>query len=594
MGIIGWIDNARDLRREQPVLHALADLLSPTPGTDGLTRAGRNAVFARRGASTGYADWRHPEHPDPDLVLLLDGHLTNRDRLEDQLYQRPRPLTSDAEILLHAHRRWGAALVDHIDGAFTIVIWDQRARQLLLIRDPLGARTLYYLPRPDGMLFASQATALLGHPDLQRTVDADGLNELLTLGPVRTPGHGVIRGVHELLPGQLLRATPRGIRRHLYRPLDSSEIDTDLPGATASLRKTLTEKIAPLRRRPAAAVLMSGGIASTAAALFSTLGLNGDRPTGYSLTTDPAHELSKQTETGLLAAAYTARRRQMRCHVVCASMDWLHAAAEASRRAADFPGPVNLDAALLGLLRHAAAKGHTSVVTGHGARAVFGGYRWLHDQTDLTRDDFPWRPRGLAPGDLLNDDTRSHLLPDAYRKLRFHHAIADLANTGAGDAIAGRRRVMAQLTLTHFLPNLLVRWGQLAGAAGITMRTPFADWGLAQYLWTLPFAVRHPLGVPDGLLRVAVSGALPAMMTPLPGTPPTCAQLPPQWVQTRQEQMRGILADPGAPLHPLLDHKRIQHLLLRPTTVPAHDWHTTVAYLVEVNAWLSRHRITPV
>jgi asparagine synthase (glutamine-hydrolysing) len=592
MGIIGWIDNGRDLRHEQPVLRAVAAALSPTPGADGLTQAGRHAAFARRGASTGYADWRHPEHPDPDLVLLLDGHLTNRDQLEDQLYQRPRPLTSDAEVLLHAYRRWGAALVDRIDGAFTIVIWDERARQLLLIRDPLGARTLYYLPRPDGMLFASQATALLEHPDVKPTVDADGLNELLTLGPVRTPGHGVIRGVHELLPGHLLQATPSGIRRHQYRTLETSEIDTDLPGAVRFLRTTLTQRTAPLRRRPAGAVLMSGGIASTVAALFTTSGRNGDRPTGYSLTLDPPHELSRKTEAGFLAAAYTAWRLRMKYQIFCASGDSLHSAAEANRRAADFPGPANLDAPLCALLRKAAAKNHTSVVTGHGANAIFGGYRWLQDKTALTRDDFPWRPRGLTLVDLLNDDTRRHLLPNIYRKQRFDDAIAGLPDTYARDAIAGQRRVVALLTLTHFLPNLLVRLDQLAGAAGITVHTPFAEWDLTRYLWTLPHAVKHLFGVPNGLLRAAVTGVLPAKMTLLPGAPLPGAHLLPDWAQTQQDHLRGIHSDPDSPLYPLLDRERVQQLLQQPPTTLARDWHTTVAYLIEVNDWLSRHHIT--
>jgi asparagine synthase (glutamine-hydrolysing) len=592
MGIIGWIDNVRDLRHEQPALHAVAAALNPTPGNDGVTRVGRRAAFARRGAGTGYADWRHPERPDPDLVLLLDGHLTDRERLEEQLYQRSRPLTSDAEILLHAYRRWGVALVDHIEGAYTIVIWDERARHLLLIRDPLGAKTLYFHPRPDGMLFSSQATALLEHPEVKRTVDADGLNELLTLGPVRTPGHGVICGVHELLPGELLRATRSDIRRHQYRTVESGEIDTDLPGAVAFLRMTLTKKTASLRRRPAGAVLMSGGIASTAAALFTTSELNGDRPTGYSLTMDAPRELSKEMTADFLAAAYTARRLQMQYHVVSAARNSLRAEAEASRRATDFPGPSNLDAPLFSLLRTAAVDNHTSVVTGHGARAMFGGYRWLHDKTDLTRDDFPWRPRGLAPVDLLNDDTRCHLLPAAYRKLRFDDAIAGLANTGGGDVLASRRRAMALLTLTHFLPNLLVRLDQLAGAAGITVHTPLADWDLARYLQTVPLAVRHPSGVLNGLLRLAVTGALPVMMTLLPGTPLIGTQLPPGWAQTQRDQLRDILSDRGSPLYPLLDHQRVQQLLEHPPIGRPRDWHTTVAYLIEVNDWLSRHRIT--
>ncbi|WIM99979.1 asparagine synthase-related protein [Actinoplanes oblitus] len=411
MGIIGWIDIARDLREHQPTLHAMAAALGPA--TDALTQLSRHAALARRGPVTSYADWRHGGRPDFDLMLLIDGHLTNRIRLEEQLYQR----ASDAEVLLHAYRQWGAGLADRIDGTYTIAIWDNLARQLLLIRDPLSTRTLYWYRQPNGLLFASTATALLAHPQAPAVVDAGGLNEWLTLGPARTPGHGVIRDVRELLPGQLLRATPAGIRLHRYGQLQADQHGQDLDGTVHQLRQAIADKTTILRKRPAGAVLLSG-IASAAAAAITNKP-SPDRPSACSLTLTEPGSQPHGVGADITAAARTAAHLNMPYTIIAAGADRLLDAAAQAREALDFPGPANLDAPLTALLRHAAHRGHTSIVSGIGADAVFGGYRWLHGPEALAHDEFPWLPSGLTATDLLTDDVRWHLIPGAYRKMRF-------------------------------------------------------------------------------------------------------------------------------------------------------------------------------
>jgi asparagine synthase (glutamine-hydrolysing) len=588
MGITGWTDTARDLRDQQKILRALADALAPA--SDGLAHASRHAALARRGPTSGYADWRHPERRDPDLMLLIDGHLTNRIRLEEQLYQRARPLSSDAEVLLHAYRQWGAALVDRIDGTYTIAIWDNQARQLLLIRDPLGSKTLYWMPQPHGLLFASTATALLAHPEVSAVVDADGLNELLTLGPTRTPGHGVIRDVRELLPGQLLRATPAGIRLHRYWQLQADEYGQDLDGTAHSLRQALADKTLPLRQRPAGAVLLSGGIASAVAAAFHSRP-DANRGSGYSLTLAEPGDQPPGVGADITAAARTAAHLGMDYTIITAGTDRLLDAAASARLALDFPGPVNLDAPLMAALCHVASHGHTSVVCGLGTDAVLGGYRWLHDPASLAHDEFPWLPSGLAATDLLNDDARWHLIPGGYSTMRFQQAVDDIPATD-DDVIARRRRIMHHLAITQYLPAQLVRLDQLAAAAGITVHTPAADWLLAQMLWNTPWSVRHLLGIPNGLLRHATADLLPPAVSWLPQRPFPGAHLLPAWEKTQRERLHAIVTDPSAPLRGLLHRRRVEHLLTAATTTPVRDWHTTVSYLIETNAWLARHHIT--
>lgn len=212
MGIVGWIHHHdRDLRDERATLNALGRAIAIGPRSPVKVHVTRRAGFVHHGCDTGYADWRSLERPEPDQVVMLDAALTNRRRVEEELYGRPRPLIGDAELLLHAYRHWGEQMADRLDGSFAIAIWDHLLRQLLLIRDALGAKTLFYHPDTAEVLVSSRATALLTHPAVRAVVDADGLNELLVMGAARTPGHGVLHGVREVLPGQIVRITPERV-----------------------------------------------------------------------------------------------------------------------------------------------------------------------------------------------------------------------------------------------------------------------------------------------------------------------------------------------------------------------------------------------
>lgn len=590
MAITGWIHPTRDLRDERPVVNAMAVALTAGALRRDVVRLARRAAFAHLGSTGGYADWRHAERPDPDLAVAIDGWLTNRGHLDEQLYGRPRPLSVDAEVLLHAYRAWGAGLVDRIDGAYAIAIWDNLTRQLLLIRDPLGAKALFYSLADGGMVFATRATALLAHPEVRPVIEADGLNEMLTVGPVRTPGHGVLHKVAEVQPAELIQAGPGGLRRRRYWYLEADDPRHDADTAAEVVRRALAETTAAHRTRPASAVLLSGGVASAAAAVY-TAGTRGHRPAAWTLAlTDPG-ALPADASADVDVAGRTAEHLCLRHTVLTLGTDTLLDTARAAHEALDFPGEAGADAILIAGLQRIAAAGATSVVTGDGADAVFGGYRWLHDPLTLATDDFPWPGVG-DPAELLNADARRRLMPGVYRRHRYEEATLGVPHLAGADALGRRRRTMAYLTLTRYLPHLLTHLGQLADAAGVTLRTPFADWLLAAYLFNTPTGLRHLLGIPNGLLRHAVAGLLPAEATWLRPRQFPSADLLAGWRQSRTDQLRDVLDDREAPLRPLLDRDRVSDLLARPAGPVNDRAAATVAYLVDVNAWLQRHHIS--
>lgn len=591
MAITGWAHYARDLRDERPTINAMAIALDPATLRTDVVRLARSAAFAHRGHRAWYADWRHPERPDPDLAVVVDGQLSNRRRVEEELYQRARPLSTDAEVLLHAYRAWGANLVDRIDGSYAIALWNNQTREMLLIRDPLGSSTLFYTLADGGVLFASRATALLAHPDIKPVVDSDGLNELLALGPVRTPGHAVIRGVAEVLPGELVRVTPSGVRRHRYWHLVAADHGQDLDTTVQFIRRALADNTAPLRAQRPGAVLLSGGVASAAASVFSN-GLSGHRPVGWTVTLAGPNTKPGGIGADLEQATRAAVHLRLRHRVLTIDADALIDAAADARRFLDFPGESSLDAPLFAVLRHAAAAGATSVVTGDGADAVFGGYRWLRHPDSLVRDDFPWQPTGVVPTDLLNAGARLHLVPGGYRKQRYDEAVQSVPQLAGADVIARRHRTMAYLTLTQYLPTRLTRLGQLAAGARLTAHTPFADWMLAHYLFNMPVHRRDLLGVPNGLLRHTVADLLPPTVTWLRPRPFPAAHLLSAWRMSQHARLHGIVTDPNAPLHPLLDQRRVDELLDEPMPFMTREANTAIAYLIELNDWLDRHHVS--
>jgi asparagine synthase (glutamine-hydrolysing) len=205
-GICGWIDWKRDLTGEGHALEAMTKTMACRgPDAAGTWLSERAAIGHRRLIVVDPAGGGQPmirRQGDELYILTYNGELYNTPELRQELETRGHVFRSysDTEVLLVAFIEWGEECVRHLNGIFAFGVWSHHNQSLFLARDRLGVKPLFYTQRGGSFLFGSEIKALLAHPAVPPEVDAEGLAEIFALGPARTPGHGVFRGISEVRP----------------------------------------------------------------------------------------------------------------------------------------------------------------------------------------------------------------------------------------------------------------------------------------------------------------------------------------------------------------------------------------------------------
>ena len=175
------------------------------PDAAGAWSAGNIALASQLlRVSTESTGERQPAIDARGNVLLLDGRLDNRVELLDWLRNREVTLESpDSALILAAWRAWGDAFLQHLNGEFALALFDSKTRTIRLGRDAIGVRPLYYWSNRRTFIFASEVKAILAHPDVPRTFNADLLADFLLLDrlPYDDEAATFFADIHAVRPG---------------------------------------------------------------------------------------------------------------------------------------------------------------------------------------------------------------------------------------------------------------------------------------------------------------------------------------------------------------------------------------------------------
>jgi asparagine synthase (glutamine-hydrolysing) len=207
---------------------------------------------------------------DAGLVAVIDGSIFNGALLRDELARRGLPVRSpgDAELVLRAFECWGKGCLERFNGMFAIAVWDGRVRTLLLARDRIGERPLYYFTDGERLVFASEIKAILVDERIERRVDPRALASFLAFahsGAAVT----MFEGIRKLPPGHLLVADGGGaVAVHPWWEVGADTLGADeaAPDELAAEVRRLLDDAVALRMpagRPIGAFL-SGGLDSSA------------------------------------------------------------------------------------------------------------------------------------------------------------------------------------------------------------------------------------------------------------------------------------------------------------------------------------------
>lgn len=187
---------------------------------------------------------------DGSVSVVFNGEIYNFIELRRELegFGHTFRTQSDTEVIVHAYEQWGEDCVRRFNGMFAFALWDARRRELLLARDHLGVKPLYYTCIGDRLLFASEIKALLQDPHCRREVDLDALIELFTFRCVPSP-KTLFRNIYKLPPGHRLRATHKGVRTSRFWDWAPGEPRNGSEAALAEEYQALLEDAVRLQMR---------------------------------------------------------------------------------------------------------------------------------------------------------------------------------------------------------------------------------------------------------------------------------------------------------------------------------------------------------
>lgn len=271
-GIAGFTTLRRKLDASDVVVRRMADTLRPRgPDGDGYYVDENVALGHRRLSIIDVAGGAQPiATADGRYQFIYNGELYNYVELRADLEARGVQFKthSDTEVLLYALAEFGVAGLQRCAGMFAFALWDKWEKSLLLARDRIGIKPLYYAVAGGDLVFGSELKALLVHPALQhRRVAPLSLSKFLTFGYIPAP-HTVFENVHKLEAGQWIKFSSSGLRKETYwdipladNPLSVESIDEQ----AGDLRELLRDAVRThLRSDVPVGVFLSGGIDSSA------------------------------------------------------------------------------------------------------------------------------------------------------------------------------------------------------------------------------------------------------------------------------------------------------------------------------------------
>ncbi|MGV9287305.1 asparagine synthase (glutamine-hydrolyzing) [Streptomyces sp. NPDC003719] len=599
-GITGWVDFTRDLRLERPTVEAMTATLGRRgPDASGTWLSPHAAIGHRRLSVLDLDGGRQPMEavraPDrPPVVLTYSGEVYNYRELRRVLTSRGHRFTteSDTEVVLRAYLEWGAGFVDHLVGMYALGIWDAEREELLLVRDRLGVKPLYYHPRPGGVLFASEPKAVLANPLFRARTRLEALPVLFN-PRLLMPGETPLSDLYQVPPGHLVRVDRSGVHTSPYWRLVAHEHTDDEATTVARVRDLLSrivseQMVADVPR----CTLLSGGLDSSALTALAAVGDPG--LTSYSMEFEDAGSDFRPTPLRPerdAPYAHAAARHIGTEHIeVLIDPARLPDAVPAALAARDLPSLGQFDASMY-LLFARVRERFTVALSGEAADEVFGGYPWFFDPATVRGDTFPWLGNGPRLTDCLAPDVRARVRPEDDEHDRYAALLARAPRLDGETGLEARMREVLYLSLQGPLTYLLDRKDRMSMAVGLEVRVPFCDHRLLEYVWNVPWKMKTGDGREKSVLRAAVAGLLPSEVLDRRKSayPATFA---PAYGERVRAELDALLSDPDSPLAGLLDAGAIRRLGARrgPLMAVADTLHLLLP-LVEVDRWMRAYDV---
>ena len=521
---------------------------------------------------------------DRTVAVVFNGEIYNHVELREALQRAGHRFStdhSDTEVLVHLYEDRGLDFLNELNGMFAIALWDARRRRLVLARDRLGIKPLYFARIPGGIAFGSEPKALLAHPAISNAPNFEAVHHYLSLKNVPAP-LSAYRDIEQLRGGEIAVYSGKDIERHLWwRVAFDERADLSEDEAAHQVRELIEDSVRlQMRSDVSFGAYLSGGVdSSLVVALLAKLGAADIETFTLVYDDDLPNKESDRHFARMVAERYGTRHREHR--VVFAD---LPEKIDHVVRSFDepFSGVISTYFITQSISEHVKV-----AISGDGADEMFGSYLAHRLAAPLAaftagRGD----PSALGPfgndhlaqitalaarGDEAAQRMGLYLLDDRQKHDLYSPFMRDMtADTRTEDLVRGvlaacrstdplnRALFLDQTTL---LPDQVLAFvDRLSMAHSVEVRPPFLDHRLVEFAATLPGSIKIKNGRVKHILKEAARDLLPAELLARPKE----GFIMPinQWmIGSLKDYILSVLTPRRLDRHGLFNADRIQHLL---------------------------------
>ena len=526
-----------------------------------------------------------PMHdPETGNWITYNGEIYNFKELRREI-GREWVSSTDTEVVLRGYGKWGVDLFRKLRGMFALALWDSQKQQLLLARDPLGIKPLYYYATKDQLVFASELRALLASGLVPRRVDPAGVDSYLACGSVAAP-LTIIDGIKQLLPGHYLQVSVNEISDVEFEFPEREAVAGDRDDAVARLRAELQESVRlHLVSDVPLGVFLSGGMDSSAlVALMS----RDQTPQTFSVVFDES-TFSEAPFSRAVAERFQTNHREIRL-----TENQLIEMLPAAIAAIDQPTMDGINTFVVS--KAVKNAGITVALSGLGGDELFAGYPSFRRAVRLASIPQATRRVLRAASGVGKIAVNGSVQRQKFWQLAnsegtaadVYHISRQLFSTETATRITGREsncrggppwppvsgngnsdivNTMSQLELRGYMANTLLRdTDAMSMAHSLEVRVPFVDVNVVNYVLSLPGDWKLRNGSAKPLLADALADLLPRDFLARPKMGFT---LPfEKWIQQNlRHEISSVLEDAGPILNPKAVKKIWRDFLEKPRAV---------------------------
>ena len=425
--------------------------------------------------------------------------------------------------------------------------------------------------------------------------------EIMLIGPGRTPGYGVFKGIDELKPAHCGFFDENGMRLHRYWDLTDREHTENFEQTAEHVRFLVTDAI---KRQLVSDVpigtFLSGGLDSSIISSVASRKMKEDGRTLQTFTVNyrdndrffKATKFQPNSDSDFVGKMTD----YLGCdnHVIEIDTPELVRALFQAVEARDHPGMADVDSSLLLFCRE--IKKHVTVALSGGcADEIFGGYPWYRDPSVRAVNGFPWAQSTIFRAGFIRREFTSQINPEEYVQQKYLATVHSTSKLPNLSPLESRMKEMVRLNHDWFMQTLLDRKDRMSMYNGLEVRVPFCDYRIAEYLYAVPWEYKDYRSYEKGLLREAMKDYLPDEIlwrkkSPYPKTHH------PAYLAAVSKLLDELVWDSSAPVWQIVRRDKAATLINAQNN--PQPWYgqlmttpQTIAYLLQVNYWLKKYNV---